>query len=61
MFYVISGDHTFRFEESKTTLGGSAFINDEIPFRLNVLVMRLLPATKMFNELCVDLKLGSRR
>lgn len=54
--YVISGDHTFQFEHSKTTPGGTTFINIEIPARLNVLLMKFMPATKMFNQFCVDFK-----
>ncbi|KUJ22423.1 uncharacterized protein LY89DRAFT_680570 [Mollisia scopiformis] len=56
MLYVISGEHTFRFEPSKITPGGTTFINSEIPFRLNVLLMRLLPAESMFQQFCKDFK-----
>jgi hypothetical protein len=31
-------------------------VNDEIPMRLTILLMKLVPATKMFNQLCVDFK-----
>jgi hypothetical protein len=53
---VLSGDHTFQFEPSKTTPGGTTFINSEIPARLNILVFKLIDTTKMFTPLCVDFK-----
>ncbi|CZR50743.1 uncharacterized protein PAC_00617 [Phialocephala subalpina] len=54
--YVMSGEHSFRFEPSKTTPGGTTFYNSEEPFRLSILVMKLLPATTMFNQFCKDFK-----
>ncbi|KAF8863306.1 hypothetical protein BDZ45DRAFT_738283 [Acephala macrosclerotiorum] len=54
--YVMSGKHSFRFEPSKTNTGGTTFYNSEEPFHLNILVMKLLPATAMFNQFCKDFK-----
>lgn len=53
---MLSGDHTFQFEPSKITPGGMTFINSEIPATLNILLMPLMPAKKMFSQLCMDFK-----
>jgi hypothetical protein len=53
---VLSGEHSFHFEPSKTTPGGTTFHNDGASMRLSVLVMMLWPDTKMFKQCCVDFK-----
>jgi hypothetical protein len=53
---VLSGIHSFYFEPSKTTPGGTTFKHTEIPQRLNLVLMKLLPITEMFDEFSRALK-----
>jgi len=56
IFYVLSGDHTFRFEPSKVTPGGTTFVNSEVPLRLNVVLLRLVPIGSKFEHFCQSFK-----
>ena len=56
LVYIFSGEHSFIFQESETTPGGTTFINKENFKRFNLLFMRLMPAEKMFYQFCADFK-----
>ncbi len=56
LLFLLSGEHTFRFEPSQINPGKTLLINNEEPFRLNVILMRLVPAEKMFKQFCEEFK-----
>lgn len=56
LLFLMSGEHTFRFEPSQVHPGKTLLINNEVPFRLNVILMRLVPAEKMFKQFCEGFK-----
>ncbi|RQM06890.1 hypothetical protein DH86_00000037 [Scytalidium sp. 3C] len=56
LYFVLSGNHTFIFEPSTKTPGGTTFKNQEVFARFNTVLMRLVPPTKLFQQLCEDLK-----
>jgi len=56
VMYVLSGDHSFVFEPSSKNPGGTRFINSEIYLRANIVLMRLLPPTKAFQDFCEGFK-----
>ena len=53
--YVISGEHSFRFEASKENPGWTTFHNDELPLRLNVLLAKIA-GSKDFEDFCTCFK-----
>ncbi|KAH8603069.1 hypothetical protein B0O99DRAFT_680038 [Bisporella sp. PMI_857] len=56
LFYVLSGEHIFIFEPSTKNPGGTRFVNSEVFYRLNVILMKILPPVEMFQSFCHDLK-----
>jgi len=61
VFYVLSGEHSFRFEPSKINPGGTTFIHAEVYFRLNIILMTIESWTvssihKMFEGFNQELK-----
>ena len=56
--YVLSGEHSFRFESSKITLNGTTFVNSKKHFRLLYWLAPLLVGnmTMNFEEFNRDLK-----
>ncbi len=55
MLYVISREHSFRFEASKENPGWTTFHNDEIPLRLNALLSQIT-GSKGFEDFCTGFK-----
>lgn len=53
---MISGEHSFRFDQSKENPDWPTFHNDELPLRLNVILMKLGPGRRMFEEFCTEFK-----
>ena len=58
LMYVMSGNHSFRFEPSKVTPNGTTFVNSEESYRLMYWLAPLLAkgTTAKFEELNRDLK-----
>lgn len=58
MLYVISGEHSFRFQPSQITPDGTTFMNMEEHFRLPYWLSPLLTRTMIskFEEFNRDLK-----
>ncbi|KAK0119126.1 hypothetical protein ONS95_007988 [Cadophora gregata] len=56
IFYVLSGEHTFRFEPSTPHPGKTLFISSEIPMRLLKLLAGPIGMQKMGEGFCEDFK-----
>ncbi|KAG4442302.1 hypothetical protein IFR05_002226 [Cadophora sp. M221] len=56
IFYVLSGDHTFRFEASTLHPGKTLFVSTEIPLRLLALLAGLVGMQKAVEGFCGDFK-----
>jgi hypothetical protein len=53
---VLSGEHTYGFEPSKITPGGTTFTNQEDYFRLNMILMYFVPVQDKFEQFNRDFK-----
>ncbi|PVH88239.1 hypothetical protein DL98DRAFT_508946 [Cadophora sp. DSE1049] len=56
IFYVLSGDHTFRFEPSTLHPGKTLFVNTEIPMRLLKPLAGPIGMQKSVEDFCRDFK-----
>ncbi|KAH7364292.1 hypothetical protein BKA65DRAFT_572583 [Rhexocercosporidium sp. MPI-PUGE-AT-0058] len=56
IFYVLSGDHTFKFEASTLHPGKTLFVSTEIPMRLLALLAGVVGMQKAFEGFCADFK-----
>jgi ABC-type polysaccharide/polyol phosphate export permease len=53
---MLSGIHSYRFENSAVTPGSTRFVNEEEFLRLSNVVMRIMPVEKMFYQFCEEFK-----